>query len=362
MSAQTLRVKETLYPIDKIQKGIFSKAHSLNEIRALEFCYTWLNGQEKFTLQTSGSTGTPKKISVTREQLKASAALSISALGLKKEFTALVCLDTRYIAGLMMLVRALEAGMNLHIVEPEANPFGTLSEEIPIDFTALVPYQVQTILSSKHKEKFSKTKIVLIGGASLSNSLRENLTGMPGAFYATYGMTETLSHIALQRLNGSNQTNYFHLLPGIKVQIDPRGCLVIRAPHLGAEPIVTNDLVEIVDANRFLLLGRIDDLINSGGVKIFPEKIESVIEGIFSDLKLNVRFFISGVPDLQFGEKVILCIEGIPLQETMAEKLWQILNDTLSRFEIPKEIRYVATFIKTDTGKINKPKTLASVP
>ncbi|MBK7650993.1 MAG: AMP-binding protein [Flammeovirgaceae bacterium] len=150
-----------------------------------------------------------KKISVTRDQLKASAARSALYLGLKKEFTSLVCLDTQYIAGIMMLVRSLEVGMNLHVIEPSANPFDTLPEDVTIDFTALVPYQVQSLLTSKHKEKFSSTKVVLIGGAALSNSLRENLKSMHGSFYATYGMTETLSHIALQKLNGSDTQTTF---------------------------------------------------------------------------------------------------------------------------------------------------------
>jgi O-succinylbenzoic acid--CoA ligase len=232
MPSQTLRVKEAFYQISDIQKGNFRDSHSPNENNALQFCSEWLNDRETFILQTSGSTGTPKKISVTRDQLKASAARSALYLGLKKEFTSLVCLDTQYIAGIMMLVRSLEVGMNLHVIEPSANPFDTLPEDVTIDFTALVPYQVQSLLTSKHKEKFSSTKVVLIGGAALSNSLRENLKSMHGSFYATYGMTETLSHIALQKLNGSDTTNYFHLLPGISIEQDNRGCLVIKAPHL----------------------------------------------------------------------------------------------------------------------------------
>jgi o-succinylbenzoate---CoA ligase len=361
MPSQTLRVKEAFYQISDIQKGNFRDSHSPNENNALQFCSEWLNDRETFILQTSGSTGTPKKISVTRDQLKASAARSALYLGLKKEFTSLVCLDTQYIAGIMMLVRSLEVGMNLHVIEPSANPFDTLPEDVTIDFTALVPYQVQSLLTSKHKEKFSSTKVVLIGGAALSNSLRENLKSMHGSFYATYGMTETLSHIALQKLNGSDTTNYFHLLPGISIEQDNRGCLVIKAPHLNVEPIVTNDLVEIIDSNHFLILGRIDHVINSGGVKVFSEKVESIVEVIFSEFNLTNRFFIAGVPDLQLGEKVILCMEGNNLPGTMEEKLTQRLKDSLNRFEIPKEIRYIDNFIQTETGKINKPKTLARI-
>jgi len=358
MHSQTLRVKEISYQITDIEKGNFSDSLSPNENNALKFCHEWLNGKEDFILQTSGSTGTPKKICVTRNQLKASAALSTSYLGLKKESTALVCLDTKYVAGIMMLVRSLEVGMNMYVVEPSANPFDTLPEDVCIDFIALVPYQVQAILTSKHKQKLSRTKVVLIGGADLSNSLRENLKSMQGSFYATYGMTETLSHIALQKLNGSDTTNHFNLLPGIYIQADNRGCLVIHAPHLNAEPIVTNDLVEIIDANRFLILGRIDSIINSGGVKIIPEKIERILETILSDLRINNRFFIAGLLDASLGEAVTLIIEGEPIASELEIEIIQHLKSRLDRFEVPKTIRYVAQFLQTETGKVNKLKTL----
>ncbi len=358
MRSQTLRVKETIYQITDIQKGNFSNTHSPNETSALQFCHEWLNGKVDFILQASGSTGTPKKISVTRDQLKASATLSTTYLGLKKEFTALVCLDTKYVAGIMMLVRSLEVGMNMYVVEPSANPFDDMSQDISIDFTALVPYQVQAILISRHKEKLSKTKIVLIGGAALSNSLRDDLKSMQGSFYATYGMTETLSHIALQKLNGSDASNYFQLLPGISIHADNRGCLVIKAAHLNAEPIVTNDLVEIIDSNRFHLLGRFDSVINSGGVKIIPEKIEQVLETILLEFGINNRFFIIGLPDTSLGEAVTLVMEGEPLFSEKEIEIIKYLKSRLDRFEVPKATRYVHQFVQTETGKVDKLRTL----
>ncbi len=355
MRKQLLILDETTYPVSDIQLGNFHQPKN-SETSALAFCRDWLNGKDTFTLQTSGTTGTPKKISVTREQLRASANLTIDYLGLQKDYNALICLDTNYIAGIMMLVRSIESGMNMYVSQPFANPFEKISSTTKIDFAALVPYQVQSILKSDKRGRFNEG-IFLIGGAPISKKTINELQSFSGTFYATYGMTETLSHIALQRLNGKNPENYFQVLPGITIRIDERGCLVIHAPHINSIPIITNDLVELISPNKFIWLGRADNIINSGGVKIIPEKIEAVIELVFDKLKLENRFFVAGLPHTELGQAVTLIIEG-KLSEIQEQSVFELIKEKLSRYEIPKSIRYSLAFVQTETNKINKRKTL----
>jgi o-succinylbenzoate---CoA ligase len=343
------------YTLSEIQQGQF-KTNAENS--ALRFCHNWLNGENEFTLQTSGSTGKPKTINVTRDQLKASAELTNSFLKLQRGYTSLICLDTRYIAGIMMLVRSMEAGMNMYIVEATANPLEKIPTDVTLDFMALVPYQLETILGSPHRNELDKIKIALIGGAPLANEIRNDLKSFTCTFYATYGMTETLSHIALQKLNGENTQDFFQTLNNISIQVDQRGCLLINAPHLGSDSIVTNDLVELISENQFRWLGRFDNVINSGGVKVIPEKIESAITPLMSELNLENKFFISGIPDRILGEAVILIVEGEITNTSIEKILLQRMKETLGKYEVPKSIRYVSKFIQTDTGKVNKPKTL----
>ncbi len=337
------------YSFDEIKTGM---AESSSAIR---FCNAWLTGQADFILQTSGSTGTPKSITVTREQLRASARITAAYLKLKPEQTALVCLDVSFVAGLMMLVRALEVGMNIIVTHPEANPVQSLDPAINIDFAAFVPYQIEAILKSPQRERLNTIKNVIIGGAPLSEQTSVALQPFTNNVYVTYGMTETLTHIALQKINGASD-NVFQVLAGFEIGTDARGCLTIQAAHLGSEPIITNDLVELVSENQFRWLGRIDGVINSGGIKIIPEKVEAVIATIFNKLNLPNRFFIAGLPNAQLGEAVNLVVEGI-LTKDQTELLTHALSQTLGRYENPKSIYCLENFIYTQTGKINKPET-----
>ncbi|MBX2898658.1 MAG: AMP-binding protein [Cyclobacteriaceae bacterium] len=339
------------------------KRYSFNEIKngvaesssAIIFCSDWLNEKEKFVLQTSGSTGAPKRIEVTRYQLKASARITAEYLNLKPEETALVCLEVAFVAGLMMLVRAMETGMNIIVTPPQANPL-QLVAHLQIDFTALVPYQVETILNSPQREKLHKIRNVLIGGAPLSEQTRTALQSFTNGMFATYGMTETLTHIALQKINGTIE-NTFEVLSGFEIETDHRGCLVITAAHLGPEAVITNDLIERVSKNQFRWLGRIDSVINTGGVKIIPEKVESLIAKVFEKLKITNRFFIAGLPHAQLGESVALIIEAA-LSAEKTDLVMRELEQNLSRYENPKSIYQLGQFAYTQSGKINRPETI----
>ncbi len=291
--------------------------------------------------------------------MEASARLTEKALGLQAGYNALLCLDTHYIAGQMMLVRSLVTGMNIVAVEPAANPWDHLPDGLSLDFVALVPYQLLAILnSSSAGKKLNDSKSVIVGGAPIDGKLKSSVASLNCQVFATYGMTETISHIALQKLNGEDKQDYFQVLPGISIQTDNRGCLTIAANYLGKEKIMTNDLVEILSPQQFRWLGRVNNVINTGGVKVIPEKIEREVERAFLELGLQNRFFISGVEDPAFGSKVILIVEGLALDEALARRIYKSLDSRLARYETPKEIRTVEQFVETDTEKINRKATL----
>lgn len=328
------------------------------EKTTLAFCKQWLSGEQSFRLNTSGSTGTAKEIQISRSQMEVSARLTIDALGLDQGMTSLVCLDTKYIAGKMMLVRSLIHGMNIIAVEPDSSPFKKINQKI--DFAALVPYQIEKILDES-KEQLNHLQCAVVGGATVSIALKEKMKSTSCRLYATYGMTETISHIALQKLNGADAQDFFQTQPGVKINLDRRGCLTIQADYLGKEPIVTNDFVEIISPSAFRWLGRVDNIINTGGIKVSPEKIESVFEKLFYEKNIVQRFFISSIAHALLGERVVLVVEGESFSEGDHEAILKDASALLGKYEIPKRIFFVKKFIETPTGKVNRKETMRLV-
>jgi o-succinylbenzoate---CoA ligase len=340
-----------------------SPAYSEFEYSTFSFIREWRGEEQYFSTNTSGSTGAPKKITFHRKQMIESARLTEKALELKSGYNALVCLDTKYIAGKMMIVRSFVTGMKIIALDPCANPLIKIPIDVHIDFAALVPYQVTAALESKHPHLLNNLLTVIIGGAPLHEFIKQQLKAFSCRCYLTYGMTETLSHIALQQIhNNDNSDNYFQALPGVSISMDYRGCAVIKAAHLG-EPIVTNDLIEIVgDGNEeFIWLGRWDNVINTGGVKVFPEKIEASIARLFEDLNLHFSFFIYGIADETWGSKVILVVEDIAPDQEKYKKLTQRIYQTIPAIQRPKELWISSSFHRTETGKINRLQTLKNV-
>lgn len=350
----SLNLNGRIFSVEELQAVSINERLTDFEKSTLLFCQLWLNGQKEFTINTSGSTGQPKEIILNREAMEASARMTINALKLQTNFTSLVCLDTKHIAGQMMLVRSLILGMHAVAVEPKANPFDGLDQHI--DFAALVPYQLENVLDHA-LEKLNQLRCTIIGGASIGQSLKEKIQNISCSIYATYGMTETLSHIALQRINGIGTQEYFEALEDVQLRLDNRGCLCIKAKYLPGE-VVTNDLVELIDERKFKWLGRVDNVINSGGVKVIPEKIEAVIEKIFGSMHLSNRFFIAGIPDDKFGQRVVLFCEGA-LSKIAQSRILERSNQQLRKYEVPKEFLFVSKFAETTNGKINRPVTLS---
>ena len=318
------------------------------EIPIYEFISEWLKEKEYVIVNTSGSTGEPKSIRLKKQYMINSAFATAKALGLKSGQTALLALSAKYIAGKMMIVRSMVIGLNLILVEPSGNPLEKIDKKI--DFTALVPLQLSSILKSKnHIPKLQRIKYVLIGGGAIEESLIQKISTFPNDFYGSYGMTETCTHIALRRLNGESPDKYYKALPGVKISADQRSCLVIDAPHLNENRLITNDLVTIISDTAFSINGRIDHIINTGGVKISPEKVEGKLKGLIHD-----NFIITSTPDNQFGEKIILVIERNPSNLSKLPDLWKQIEFILNPFEKPKSIEFISSFTYTPTGKIDR--------
>jgi O-succinylbenzoic acid--CoA ligase len=319
------------------------------ERNVLRFIQDWTNGSQTFEFHTSGSTGNPKVIQLSRNQLIASAKLTQNALDLQPGWNALVCLDVRFIAGAMMIVRSLVTGMNIIVQPPSSNPLHDLSDRI--DFASFVPYQLASIVE-QDIEKLKKIRTTIVGGAPLPQNIAQKLALLNTNIYATYASTETISHIALQRISGPAPQEFFQLLPGIEATTDDRNCLIVRAPHLGT--VVTNDVVDLIGENKFKWVARYDDVINTGGVKVNAGKIELVVSEILNDLGLRNRIFVGGLPDPKLGEQVTLFMEGDPLDFQKENILREKMLQRFDRYALPKAFKYVTRFPETASQKIDR--------
>ncbi|MEG1563181.1 MAG: AMP-binding protein [Bacteroides sp.] len=269
------------------------------------FLDEWFSESPLMKVHTSGSTGTPKELTVGKEQMMQSARMTCEVLHLTQGDTALLCMPLQYIAGKMMVVRALVAGLNLIVRTPTGHPLANVSEEIR--FAAMVPLQVYNSIDVPEEwKRLNHIGILLIGGGMINPYYLVKLRTMPGEIYATYGMTETLSHIALCRLNG-NQTDAitYYPLPGVKISLSADDTLVIDAPRVCDHQLTTNDIVSIDSEGGFIVLGRTDNTINSGGIKMQPEKMELWLQDA-----LPMPFAFTSMPHDHLGEVAVLLVEG----------------------------------------------------
>ena len=336
------------YGFDELKEVAYSliKEGEDHEKHIGDFLCDWLNEKSAVEVKTSGSTGTPKTILLKKQHMVNSAIATGTFFDLQERNTALLCLPSEYIAGKMMLVRAMILGLELDYVPPSSNVIEQAQKEY--DFCAMVPLQLQNSLDS-----IEKIKTLIAGGAPLSAKLKEEVQHRSTKIYETYGMTETITHVAIKNISGvaERSQSHFIAIPNITFSKDDRGCLVITAPKIADQPVTTNDIVNLVSETEFEWLGRYDNVINSGGVKLLPGQLEAKLAPL-----LNHLFFVAGIPDEELGQRLVLIIEGDVDSESVLHKVKE--SGALEKFEMPKAIYQLPNFIRTDNGKIHRKKTL----
>lgn len=327
----------------------FSEASFLQE-----FCRLWAAGNELFEVSTSGSTGKPKRIQIPREKMICSAEMTASALQLSEGTNALLCMNPRFIGGLMMLVRSLHLGWHLYVCEASGNVFDNFPAEQKLDFIALVPLQLQKLLDDPRLQNswLMQPSGLIIGGAPVSPSLEKRLQVIKAKAFSTYGMTETVSHIALRPLNGSNSP--YEALPGVKVSQDERGCLVIESPTGFREKLFTNDLVSMENDRQFRILGRADFVINSGGIKLNPESLERKFAASAEALGFEI-FAFSSIEDERLGRKPVFTAEENRCSDKKNSFFWEEVEKVFTAYERPWLLFIIPEIPKTESGKIRRP-------
>jgi len=327
-----------------------------------DFLSEWNNDSDQVLVHTSGSTGKPKPMMVEKKRMLNSARITCDFLGLKPGDTALLCMSLDYIAGKMVVVRSIERHLHLISVSPSGHPLKDVNlKEVngEITFAAMVPMQVyNTLQVPEERERLCHIRHLIIGGGAIDATLEQELRSLPGniAIWSTYGMTETLSHIALRRINGAEASEWYQPFDSVKISQTDEGCLVIDAPLVCAETLVTNDIVEIepyiynkvenhnkVEKTRFRIKGRKDNVICSGGIKIQIEEVEEFLKP-----HLEKPFMLAKKKDEKFGEIAVLLSEDKEIK-TVEATIRRLLSD--HKYWIPREFRYVEHLPLTETGK-----------
>ncbi len=309
-----------------------------------EFSAEWHDESDRILVHTSGSTGAPKPLWVEKRRMETSARMTCDFLGLRKGDTALLCMPLDFIAGKMMAVRAWVRGLRLTAVEPSSHPLcGFIGKEEGFDFVAMVPYQVACSLQvEEEREQLRRIRHLIIGGGAVDEALERELRSFPNAVWSTYGMTETLSHVALRRLSGTEASDWYTPMEGVSVSLGDGECLRIDAPALCREVLQTNDIATLhPDGRRFRILGRRDNVICSGGIKIQIEEVERLLRP-----HLNTPYLITRARESRLGETVVLLTESrdLALVESVCERV-------LPKYWKPRHFITVDEIPLTATGK-----------
>lgn len=310
------------------------------------FLVEWFSPTSTVEVQTSGSTGVPKRMRVEKARMMRSAVRTCEFLGLRPGDTALLCMDLKYIGAKMMVVRALVAGLHLWVRRPSGHPLADVEEWV--DFLSVVPMQLyHTLEQADERERLSRVRCVIVGGGAVDEALERRLEYLPCRVYSTYGMTETLSHVALRPLNGPEASVGYRPFEGVSLSLSARGTLVIHAPELCSSDLETNDVVRLHADGTFTIVGRADNVVNSGGVKIQIEEEERRLKEL-----IDVPFALTSVPDRRLGEAlVLLVIRDFPMDDV---GLFDAMKALLPRYHVPRHILRVAAVPVAGNGKIDR--------
>lgn len=307
-----------------------------------DFLAEWFDGSETLQVHTSGSTGVPKSLRVEKQRMMNSAMLTVSFLHLQEGDTAMLCMPLQYIAGKMVVVRALVAGLNLIPIPPCGHPMQSLTTS-PV-FSAMIPMQVFNSLQVPEEAgKLSHIRHLLIGGGAVDEAMQQCLRSFPHAVWSTYGMTETLSHIALRRLNGPEASEWYTPFAHVSLSLSADHTLIIDAPLVSPSQLITNDIVEFNEKGQFRILGRRDNTINTGGVKVQIEQIEAALSPL-----LPFPFQITAAPDPKFGEHIVLLVQTT---STETEEVLHKAFSMLPAYWRPKQIICLSQLPQTGSGK-----------
>ncbi len=317
------------------------------------FILNWISNSDHMLVMTSGSTGTPKTISILKEHMVESAKATITHFQLSSNSTVWLCLPVGYIAGKMMIVRAMVGNINLVYSEPSSIPDIDVSV---IDFVAMVQNQVANLLKSSNGiSLLEKAGHLLVGGSQISHNVEVVLSNNHNiSAWHSYGMTETITHIALRSIGDNDSKAIFTPMNGVKLSLNSQCQLIINYKAIGVSNLNTNDIAQLYDDGTFSILGRVDDVIISGGIKIMPEPIENTLNQY-----LDYELFVSSLPDEVLGQKLTLFIEGKDIKLSF-EKLYDLLANNFNKYEIPKTVCYIKKFVRTGNGKINRKETVGS--
>ena len=308
------------------------------------FLEKWFDASPVITVHTSGSTGTPKELVVRKDRMMQSARLTCEFLNLQAGDTALLCMNLRYIGAMMVVVRSLVAGLNLIVRPASGHPLSDIEE--PLRFAAMVPLQVyNTLRVPEEKARLEQTDILIIGGGAVDDSLEAEMSALPTAIYSTYGMTETLSHIALRRLNGDTASKHYYPFPSVELSLSAESTLVVKAPLICGEVLQTNDIACIYPDGSFTIAGRKDNVINSGGIKIQAEEMEKRLRPF-----IPVPFVVTSVPDPRLGQALTLLIAG----QVDVRELESKLQTVLDAYHRPRHIFMTESIPQTENGKTDR--------
>lgn len=308
------------------------------------FLEKWFDASPVITVHTSGSTGTPKELVVRKDRMMQSARLTCEFLNLQAGDTALLCMNLRYIGAMMVVVRSLVAGLNLIVRPASGHPLSDIEE--PLRFAAMVPLQVyNTLRVPEEKARLEQTDILIIGGGAVDDTLEAEISALPTAVYSTYGMTETLSHIALRRLNGETASKHYYPFPSVELSLSVESTLVVKAPLICGEVLQTNDIACLYPDGSFTIAGRKDNVINSGGIKIQAEEMEKRLRPF-----IPVPFVVTSVPDPRLGQALTLLIAG----QVDVRELESKLQTVLDAYHRPRHIFMTESIPQTENGKTDR--------
>lgn len=316
-------------------------------IRELRMTMAQLIAHGNMPATTSGTTGPPKRFTIRKRDLISSARLTGAAFHLLPGDRVLHCLPARYIAGKMMLIRAFALGLDIHFIEPRGSVLDNLKVNDRFRFAAMVPLQLHRAIQDDRARVERQFDTILLGGGPVSDSLLEDIRKLDAQVFQSYGSTETVTHVAIRRINGAAPEDHFSAIGECHFARDPRGCLVVHTPHLTTKQHVTNDLVELIDDAHFRWLGRIDNVILSGGKKIFPEQIEAKTAGV-----LPYPHYFAPVPDPVLGQAVMLVLETELPQEQVLPEVMEKLMTVLHPHEWPRRVQALRRIRRTESGKM----------